>query len=929
MKVKLALVVASATALVVACAATETTPPPVDGDAGPGTLVPGTEEPGTDEPKPERDAGSRGDSGSGGVDTAVCGDGTKAGGEECDDGNNADGDGCSKDCKVESAGPNDVCPGVAIPLTGTGADMRRGSVSGSTSAIFGQTAGSCGGASGKDAVYSVTPDVTGLLTATVTSTFDSILYARRTCDDTKTEAACNDAAGSTGGETIKIPVTKDQPVFLFVDGYSGSTGTFKLDIEVATSFCGNGVAESPEACDDGNTLAGDGCAPDCSLEAGGVLTDCPGQGIFLTGVGDAPRKISLAGSTSVATSSTQTASGCTASGRNTVYAITPDVNGSIVASLVATYDDAVIHLRSECDNSTSQLTCFRANEPLETIEVVAPVEAGFPTYVIVDSYLSTLHGPYILDVTVNPAVCGNRILDGGEECDDGNTLSGDGCTAGCKLEPVNMAADTCPGVGIPLTAAADGSYSGVISSATVSMAHDFKPKTAQGGCSTTNTLAKDAVYEVVSPVNGTLRGTVSALFDSMLLVRDLCSNDVDASAYTDLACAGNGGGGVPETVELNVTANQRMWLIVDSEVAGGEGPFELGVTFTPAVCGNGVIEGGEQCDDGGAVSGDGCNAQCQLEPVTGHDTCANAAPIDLVAHGDGSYSATISSGTTNLAHDQTFTGCASAGADAIYTFKAPIDGVLAAEVPVAGFNVSLGLRSTCPTSTTGTAPLVCANASSDNGQEEISHGVTKDTTYYLIVDGTAAAQKGTFTLLVNVRPPGCGDGLLSGNEQCDDGNTLSGDGCSPTCTVEALAGIDTCPGYTLNLTGTGNEPRVGVLTVDTSTLAANYAASCGGSSRDGVVVVTPPISGKLTARLTGSNTYQPVLYGRATCGDAASELKVSTSTTTLACDDDAPSFGTNIRETNFKVTAGTPYYIFIDGYGMMSGIGRLNVTVTP
>ena len=32
--------------------------------------------------------------------------------------------------------------------------------------------------------------------------------------------------------------------------------------------------------------------------------------------------------------------------------------------------------------------------------------------------------------------------------------------------------------------------------------------------------------------------------------------------------------------------------------------------------------------------------------------------------------------------------------------------------------------------------------------------------------------------------PICGDGLVIGSEQCDDGGTAAGDGCSPTCTVE-------------------------------------------------------------------------------------------------------------------------------------------------
>ena len=36
------------------------------------------------------------------------------------------------------------------------------------------------------------------------------------------------------------------------------------------------------------------------------------------------------------------------------------------------------------------------------------------------------------------------------------------------------------------------------------------------------------------------------------------------------------------------------------------------VTVTP-ICGNGIIESGEQCDDGNTISGDGCSSSCQTE----------------------------------------------------------------------------------------------------------------------------------------------------------------------------------------------------------------------------------------------------------------------------------------------------------------------------
>src|SRR3989338_6089227 len=33
----------------------------------------------------------------------------------------------------------------------------------------------------------------------------------------------------------------------------------------------------------------------------------------------------------------------------------------------------------------------------------------------------------------------------------------------------------------------------------------------------------------------------------------------------------------------------------------------------PAICGNGALEGGEQCDDGNESSGDGCSSACVRE----------------------------------------------------------------------------------------------------------------------------------------------------------------------------------------------------------------------------------------------------------------------------------------------------------------------------
>ncbi len=61
-------------------------------------------------------------------------------------------------------------------------------------------------------------------------------------------------------------------------GYGGGTlacaaDCGALDASGCVSTCGNGVLETGETCDDDNTAAGDGCAADCTVEAGWNCTE--------------------------------------------------------------------------------------------------------------------------------------------------------------------------------------------------------------------------------------------------------------------------------------------------------------------------------------------------------------------------------------------------------------------------------------------------------------------------------------------------------------------------------------------------------------------------------------------------------------------------------------------------------------------------------
>jgi cysteine-rich repeat protein len=61
----------------------------------------------------------------------------------------------------------------------------------------------------------------------------------------------------------------------------------------------------------------------------------------------------------------------------------------------------------------------------------------------------------------------------------------------------------------------------------------------------------------------------------------------------------------------------------------GEVASVCGETCTGAVCGNGAVEAGEQCDDGNTTSGDGCSATCQNEGgACAHDKCDTGVALD-------------------------------------------------------------------------------------------------------------------------------------------------------------------------------------------------------------------------------------------------------------------------------------------------------------
>jgi cysteine-rich repeat protein len=867
----------------------------------------------------------------------VCGNGKIESGETCDDGNAKSDDGCSAACAVESAFDGDTCPGKTLTLAPSTGGLLHATASGTTKGAFNHYGSACGGGSGADVVYTFTPASSGKAVIKLTAAFSAIVSARSSCDVATSEIKCTDVPGAEGGDaTMELPVFAGTPVSIIIDGYAGSNGTFTLDVDVSAAVCGNGVAELPESCDDGNKTPGDGCSATCTLEAGGVIDACPGQPFLLSGAAGAPRKVSFAGNTAKDGKQSTGAIGCFYwGGSNVVYALKSDVAGAVKADLVTGYTKGNLHARSECTDTSYQVGCTLREAP-GALSLDFPVTAGQWFYLFVDGHRDgskDFAGPYSLSVTLTPSACGNDVLDGDEECDDGNAASGDGCTATCTIEPT-PAAGSCPGHAVALASQADGSRTAVISGTTVGRSNTVAP------CGTSlSSSAPDAIYAVTPDIDGYLDASVTGPFNSVLSVLSSCSAPVGAAAAVKV-CSWQGNastdpfgieglGSTPKRVGVPVVAGTTYFVVVDSAVSSGaasSGAFELRVKVAPPVCGNGLVEGTETCDDGGTAAGDGCDATCHLEPTGSRSTCADAEVVTLVEAPPGTYKAALPRGTTNLLENGNFftssldddEPCWAPGRNAFFSVTAPAAGVLRATAKSAAFDVVLGLRR--PTCALVGPALACANDSARGAEESLALPVAAGETVWVVVDSKTVEHYGLFTLDVSVTPSGCGDGFFvpSATEECDDGNAASGDGCSATCKLEPKAGVDTCPGTPLVLSGVGAAPRRGSITFSTATLDADYSGACGGSSKEGVVRVTAPISGTLSAKIR--NMPGGTVYARVVCNDPSTEfLKTSGST--------CPNVVHDV--VTFQATAGTDYFLFVDGLDGATGVPTLDVTVGP
>jgi len=383
---------------------------------------------------------------------------------------------------------------------------------------------------------------------------------------------------------------------------------------------------------------------------------------------------------------------------------------------------------------------------------------------------STTFGPlpfYVVDIEVVAPGCGDGIVQPGEQCDDGNTTAGDGCSDMCQLEgnyPTEMEPNDTIATANSMSGA-DGVVAGIQS---VGDKDYFSFDITVPGSS------------VTIEVTDGLPGTCPSGFDSVIYLYDPAGQQIATDDQGGAnSCSKLDPATDPEVTNLPVgkyTVRVEDYLNNDTQAS-----YVLLYKIKEPICSDGSVQIaiGEQCDDGNTTDGDGCSATCKLEGNFLNEVEANN-PINKANAIDGydgavgaivpasdkdyfSFNVTVPGSSVTIEVGDGLGGCPNGFDSKIYLYNSA--GTQIAVDDQDGVN-SCSLIS----------PLLDATATNlPVGQYTV-----------MVEDYLNNNTQSWYVLKVKVAPPGCGDGLLSTpTEQCDDGNTMAGDGCDAMCLAES------------------------------------------------------------------------------------------------------------------------------------------------
>jgi cysteine-rich repeat protein len=379
-------------------------------------------------------------------------------------------------------------------------------------------------------------------------------------------------AGSCAAGTDCHVFTLNDAVNLMDDGATITGGHQVVEDASQSLCCGNGAVDHvDEECDDGNASFCDGCTPSCAQEGSPV---CPDDGNFCTDeICDA-----VEGCIVQPTLCPSDNIGCTDDCHSTL--------GCVPTPNDAACSDGNPCSMDQCDPGAGDpmTGCLYSNEP----DGLA-CKDGDPC-TTADTCQAGLCTP-------GPPAC----------CDDSNPCTADSCspTKGCVNTEQGILCPSCAGqpAGTPCT---DGNQN------TIGDMCNGAGACAPGVprlCDDGNACTLDFI---LSGICG---------HSDVLLCPAVCTNQPDGTPCSDQNVCTVG------TCQSGVCVNVPI-SCGDSDPLNGEDDCAQSPLLPPGcvstfplsncggpICGNGLVEIGEDCDDGGTAPGDCCSATCSYEAV--------------------------------------------------------------------------------------------------------------------------------------------------------------------------------------------------------------------------------------------------------------------------------------------------------------------------
>jgi cysteine-rich repeat protein len=217
----------------------------------------------------------------------------------------------------------------------------------------------------------------------------------------------------------------------------------------------------------------------------------------------------------------------------------------------------------------------------------------------------------------------------------------------------------------------------------------------------------------------------------------------------------------------------------------------------PAGCGDGIVSFNEVCDRGGVNGRIGCAPDCRslVSQTSGGTSCAAEAELLLVPTNGGA--AMAQAGWASSPNGLADPNCATEGGVLYYSFTVERPSRFSANAESGDV---LFLRRNCSDATTH---IACSGTNID---ANLLPG------RYSLMRGTKAPGVLKIAVTPLTPPEFCGDGVISGSEECDDGNNLNGDSCLLNCTVpKQSTAADCLAPAQLQLTPTRGMTRTAVV----------------------------------------------------------------------------------------------------------------------